>query len=234
MQRKKAWHDAVAVKKNVSSFLIVLLLATIYKTHAAEMEVPGMATPPPEVLKLLQDLDRQYGTDTVALLGWLLDAVTHCGSVLTASVRVNGHEARADGTFLVFQVETGLIFNTRTTDQSARLLVLWEKILAKAFAYMDTLDVPADGVMIDLFYHNKSFAESEDVTEHVDEPGPVEEAKFYFRGDPLRAFLDEKLSPQELFTHTQVLVNDAPVTLTLSDGAKKTDTSHKGQGTGPS
>jgi len=177
------------------------------------------------LFKLLQDLDRQYGPDTVTLVSWLLDAATHSGSVLTASVQVNGNETREDAKFLVFQVDTGIIFNTRTEDQNGRLTVLWEKILAKAFVHLDTLRVPADGVMVNLLYHYKSFPETDDLSEHVDEPGPIEEAKFYFRTDPLRAFLSKELSPQILLSRSQVLINDTPIIFTLPDGAVHTNSS---------
>ena len=222
VQSGTAWHDAVFVRTRLYYCCIALLIILNWAQQApAAEDVPGVGSLPPEVLKLLQDLNQQYGPDTVMLVGWLLDAATHSGAVLTASVRVNGNEARQDGTFLVFQVETGLIFNTRVLDQSGRLTMLWDKILVKAFVHLDTLQIPADGVMIDLLYHNKAFAETDDLSEHVDEPGPLEEAKFYFRGDPLRAFLSKELSPQALLARTQVFVNDAAV----PDGAIRTETS---------
>ncbi|MBI3301220.1 MAG: hypothetical protein HYZ72_03965, partial [Deltaproteobacteria bacterium] len=211
----------------------LLMLLITQEARPAE-DVPwGSGSPSPELFKLLQDLNRQYGADTVTLVSWLLDATTRSGSVLTASVRVNGNETREEATFLVFQVETGLIFNTRTLDQTGRLAVLWDKILSKAFVHLDTLRVPADGVMVDLLYHSKSFAETDDLSEHVDEPGPIEEAKFYFRADPLRAFLSKALSPQALLTRTSVLVNGTPVNFILPDGAIKTNASD-GSGRSPS
>jgi len=179
---------------------------------------------------LLQDLNHQYGPDAVTLVTWLLDAAARSGSVLTASVQVNGNETREDAKFLVFQVDTGIIFNTRTVDQNGRLAVLWEKILAKAFTHLETLQVPADGVVVNLLYHYKSFPETDALSEHVDEPGPVEEAKFYFRTDPLQAYLQKELSPQTLLARSQVLINDTPATLTLPAGAVHTDTSDTGRG----
>jgi len=210
------------MKMRVCCCCLIALLSIFNRAPQAPAteDVPGVGSLPPEVLKLLQDLNRQYGPDTVSLVSWLLDAATHGGSVLTASVRVNGNEAREDGTFLVFQVETGLIFNTRVLDQSGRLGVLWDKILVKAFAHLDTLQIPTDGVLIALLYHHKAFAETDDLSAHVDEPGSVEEAKFYFRGDPLRAFLSKELSSPALLARTQVFINDTPVPY----GAIRTET----------
>ena len=53
-------------------------------------------------------------------------------------------------------------------------------------------------------------------------PGPVEEAKFYFPGDPLRAFLDKKLSSPALLARTQVFIDDTPVPY----GAIRTETAN--------
>jgi hypothetical protein len=162
----------------------------------------------------LRELNQKYGPDTISLLSWLNDASIRSGSVLTAAVGVEGKETKEDGTFLVFHVETGLIFNTQKEDQTSRLRTLWEKILAEAFSHLEDMRVPADGVRIDLLSHCKSFAVTEALADHIDEPGPIENVKFYFSGDPLRAYLRKQLSAQALLSRTTVLVNDVPVVFT--------------------
>ena len=180
------------------------------------------STPPPETPHVFQEMKKQYGPDTVALVSWLLEAANHSGAILTTSIKVNGNETRDGITFLVITVDTGLILNERNVDQPSRSLTVWERIVAKAFARMDTLQVPADGVMVDfLCHHCKSFPETDNLADHVDEPGLIEEAKFYVIGDHLRAFMDEKISSQELLGHTQVLVGDQPIVLISSKDAQK-------------
>jgi len=218
------------MRKMVCYWLGLLLLVLAQEARPEENLPWGGGAPPAELFKLLQDLNQQYGPDTVTLVSWLLDAAARSGSVLTASVQVNGNETREDAKFLVFQVDTGIIFNTRTVDQNGRLTALWDKILAKAFTHLETLRVPADGVVVNLLYHYKSFPETDDLSEQVDEPGPIEEAKFYFRTDPLRAYLQKELSPQTLLAHSQVLINDTPTILILPEGAVHTDTSDTSRG----
>src|SRR5215813_3214838 len=219
------------MRKAVCYWLVLLLLLIAREARPEENLPWGGGAPPPELFKLLQELNHQYGPDAVTLVTWLLDAAARSGSVLTASVQVNGNETREDAKFLAFQVDTGIIFNTRTVDQNGRLAVLWDKILAKAFTHLETLQVPADGVVVNLLYHYKSFPETDDLSEHVDEPGPIEEAKFYFRTDPLQAYLQKELSPQTLLARSQVLINDTPATLTLpEEGAVHTDTSDTSRG----
>jgi len=176
-----------------------------------------------ELGKLLRELNQKYGPDTVSLLSWLNDASIRSGAVLTSAVRVDGKETKENITFLVFSVETGIIFNTHKVDQIGRLMTLWEKILADAFSHLDNLRIPTDGVLIDLLSHCKAFAETETLADHVDEPGPVEDVKFYFPGEPLRAYLQKQLSAQALLSRTTVLVNNAPVTFSPTDKTPKTE-----------
>jgi hypothetical protein len=177
----------------------------------------------PELGKLLRELNQKYGPDTVSLLSWLNDASIRSASVLTASVGVEGKETRENSTFLVFHVKTGMIFNTQRENQSSRLRTLWEKILADAFSHLEDMRVPADGVRIDLLSHCKSFAVTDALADHIDEPGPLENVKFYFSGDPLRAYLRKQLSAQALLSRTTVLVNDVPVVFTPVGDAPTTE-----------
>lgn len=189
--------------------LCELLVLVLFSTTARSADnVPWDTNRSPDLGKLLRELDRQYGADTVSLLSWLNDAsLHHKRSVLTATVRIDGKETRDSLSFLVFKVETGVIFNTQTTDQASRLVDLWEHVIVKALSHFDTFTVPTDGIMIDLRSHCKAFAEREDLADQVDEPGPVEEAKFYFPTALLRAYLGKQISGQALLNRVSVLVN---------------------------
>jgi hypothetical protein len=186
-----------------------LFLSPVLVNAQSSQDSPWNPDRSPELGKLLRELHRQYGADTISLLSWLNDAsIHHKHSILTATVRVDGKETRDNLSFLIFKVETGVIFNTRTTDQPQRLTDLWEQVIAKALSHFDTFAVPTDGIMIGLLSHCKAFAEKDDLAAQVDEPGLVEEVKFYFPGEPLRAYLGKKLSAQELLSHAAVLIND--------------------------
>jgi hypothetical protein len=211
--------------RNVCQYGILFILLSIPNVLRAENGNPWDNSRSPQLGQLLRELNQQYGPDTVSLMSWLNDASIHSGSVLTSSTRVNGKETKENTTFLVFQVETGIIFNIRTIDQAGRLIVLWEKILAKAFSHFDTLQVPADGVTVVLLSHCPSFPETDAISEHVDEPGPLEEVKFYFPSEPLRAYLGKQLSAQALLARTQVFIDGAPVSYPLPDGTTTTDAS---------
>ena len=202
-----AWHDAHRMKKVL--YVYGLFVLVLFSTTAhTEDEVPWSTDRSPELGKLLRELNHLYGADTVSLLSWLNDAsIHHKRSVLTATVRVDGKETMDNLSFLVFKVETGVIFNTQTDDQTSRLVNLWEQVLAKAFSHFDTFTAPTDGIMINLLSHCKAFAEKDEMADHIDEPGSVEEVKFYFPGEPLRAYLGKQLSAQTLLSRASILVN---------------------------
>ena len=192
-----------------------MLLSMMLTTHSIAEEPlwkHDEGAQSPELGKLLRELNHKYGPDTVSLISWLNDATIRSGSVLTATVGVVGQETKANTSFLVVQVETGIIFNTQKENQTSRLRTLWERILMDAFNRLEDMRVPTDGIRIDLLSHCKSFAVTDAVADHIDEPGSIETVKFYFSGDPLRAYLRKQLSAQALFTRTEVLVNDVLVT----------------------
>jgi hypothetical protein len=222
-QAGEAWHHIELMKRLflVSTLMLVFTIAGFVRAADEEPSFGAGSTPPPEVLEFLQGMKRQYGPDTVALVSWLLDAANRSGSVLTTSIRVNGNETKDNTTFLVIWVDTGLILNEQTSDQQGRLFTIWERILTKAFERMDTIQVPADGVMVDILYHHKSFPKTDSLADHVDEPGPIEEAKFYVTSDHLRAFMKKEMSSQELLSRTQVFVRDQPIILISAKDAQK-------------
>ena len=204
--------------------LMPLLMITLTTSGFAEEPTwKHEGTQSPELGKLLRELNQKYGPDTVSLISWLNDATIRSGSVLTATVGVKGQETRANITYLIVQVETGIIFNTQKDDQTSRLRTLWEEILADAFSHLENMRVPTDGVRIDLLSHCKSFAITDDLTEHMDEPGQTETVKFYFSGDSLRSYLYKQLPAQALLSGTPILVNEVPASFSPVETTPKTE-----------
>lgn len=178
---------------------------------------------PPGLAELLHELHQKYGPDTIALLGRLLDTARRSGGLLTASVEVVGIETRQEQTFLTFRVQTGLIYNSQVLNQTDQLVDLWTKIVAQSFLAFETLEFPADGVMLALHYHSRPYANLEQlnaVLDDLDQAGEAGEVKFYFPADPLHAFLNKELSAQELLAHATILADGAPVSLQLPPAPK--------------
>lgn len=208
---------------------ILVLFSFVWPVPStADEDQPWGSSPPQELLNLLQEIHERYGTDAVTLVSWLLDATVRSGSILTASIKVNGLEDHASQRFLAFQVQTGIIFNTLALDQAGRLNALWERILAPTFTHLDTLTVPADGVAINLLYNHKPYQNAEELRRTLDDTGTPEEAKFYFPTEALRAYLNRTLSAQGLINRSTVTVNRMPVRLLLfttsTDGRRNSTT----------
>lgn len=200
-----------------SLFFACLLVVGFASLAAHAQDTPWNRTLPPGLTELLQDIHKKYGPDAVALLGRLLDTATRSGGILTSSVEVKGTETQgqADETFLVFHVETGIIFHSKRSSQPDRLLSLWKKIIAQSFASFHQLQFPTDGVLISLRYHHKLYANEDELYDAIDEPGTEGQAKFYFLGTSLQAFLKDELSPQELLTQATILADGSPINLQL-------------------
>jgi hypothetical protein len=195
----------------------------------ADEDQPLAGSPPEELLGLLQQIHEQYGADAVTLVSWLLDATVRSGSILTASIKVNGLEDHLNQRFLVFRLETGIIFNSLALDQTGRLNALWEEIAAPALSHLDVLTIPTDGVMINFLCNYKPYQDREELARTLDDVGTLEEAKFYLLAEELQAYLSKTLGAQELIDRSTVTVNGAPVRLLLST----TSTNRQGNGNTP-
>ena len=205
------------VLQYVSASLLVWSLCVPGSAFSAD-PAPWNKSLPPGLAELLHELHQKYGPDTIALLGRLLDTSRRSGSLLTASVEVTGIETQQEQTFLTFQVQTGLIYNSLVLSQTDRLVDLWTKIVAQSFMAFQTLEFPADGVLLALHYHSRPYGSLEDLNQDLDDPsqvGEAGEAKFYFSEKSLQAFLNEELSAQELLTRTTILADGRPTALQL-------------------
>ncbi len=178
-------------------------------------EEPPEASSAEEILGLLGEIYQQYGADAVTLLGWLLDATVRSGSLLTASIKVEGMERHQKHAFLAFRVETGLIFNTLALDRNGRLNALWQKILVPTFAQLDTLAIPADGVLIHFLYHHRPYQNAEELRRSLDHVGTPEEARFYFLRRDLESYFKKSLSAQDLIQQSLITVNGLPAKFLL-------------------
>ena len=202
-------------------FFVHLVVAGLAVQNTFGQEPPWNRSLPPGLSELLQDIHKKYGPDAVALLGRLLDTATRSGGILTSSVEVQGTETQGQSqdqteqTFLVFHVETGLVFHSNESTQPDRLLTLWKKIIAQSFASFHQLKFPTDGVLISLRYHHKVYANQDELYDAIDEPGTEVQAKFYFLGTSLAAFLKEEISAQELLTQAKILADSSPIDLQL-------------------
>ena len=202
------------------TFTLAALLAALAARPAwADSAPPSLPPAVQETLEVLREVHEDYGPDAVTLLTWLLDATVKHGSILTASIKVQGLERYGDKAYLSFRVETGFILNSRAMDGSARLGTLWQRIVAPALTRLDKLDIPADGVVIDLLYNHKPYDGEDELRKTLDDPGRPEQAKFYLAAALLRAYLTGALTTQALLDRSTVTLDGRPVAPSLPPGS---------------
>jgi hypothetical protein len=132
----------------------------------------GTAQVTQDVLALLAETRNTYGPDALALQVRLLHAVVHAESIRSAGVRVTGVEPHGTHRYLQYFVETGIVFETRRTDRRERVRHLWEGIVLPVVGALETCDVPADGIALELEYTHRSYRNREELEETVEvEPG---------------------------------------------------------------
>ena len=155
---------------------------------------------PPEIAALLRKTTDAYGADAAALQVEFLHQVVHAGSVLPAGVRVRGLERHGTYHYLLFFVETGIVFNSGQSDPAGRRRQLWADVVAPVLGRWPSYDVPADGIAVELHYTHRSYVSSEQLADTVlTDPGvPEATAVFLLRNDIL-AFRAQRFDADDLF-----------------------------------
>ena len=97
---------------------------------------------PQDVSRLLRKVRKRHGEDAVVIQTHLLLNAMQKGSVLATGVRVDRVEEALGKRYLLFVVETGMIFDDSTRDREARAQVLWASVMEP------TLERLKDGLQV--------------------------------------------------------------------------------------
>jgi hypothetical protein len=176
----------------------------------------GDASIPPEILALLNETRDTHGPDAVVLQMQLLHHAIHADSILAAGVQVTGIEKKEMHKYLVFAVETGIVFNTHRVDRRGRVSHLWSRVLIPALRRLGTYDVPGDGIATEFAYFHRSYDSTAELQDTVrDEPGRIERTTFYVRHPDILAFRRGELDTAGLYSRSHTRVDDVPFKETL-------------------
>jgi len=163
---------------------------------------------PTEVSRALRKIRHHYGDDAIVIETQLLINAMRNGSIRATSVGVDGIRPHEDKRYLVFVVETGLIFDTATRDETTRIHMLWETIMAPTLEHLaQGLRVPADGIKVALHYHHRPYKTREELRLNLDEPGTPEETDFYVLGPDIDEILMQRETTHSLITRAHVTVD---------------------------
>jgi hypothetical protein len=227
-----------------TSVLTVLAFVGILGAAAHAEDPPFRATPGPddtieaattrkEVLQTLQDVQREYGADAVMMEGHLIGQAIRGGSIVEAEVSVPGIEGRDGKRFLVFKLETGIIYNDRDVMPATRPARVWSDVVETTLRKFHTLTLPVDGIALQCSYAHKPYLDEADLRAHLSEGrGDLEAAAFYLPLPDVTELMSNHITGQQLVDRSIVLINGTPTHIVLeaptptpaSDAGRKEDT----------
>jgi len=176
------------------------------------MESLGSSAPT-ELSRALAKVRRHYGDDAIVIESQLLVNAMRSGSVRTTAVSVDGVRPHDDKKYLLFVVDTGIVFDSATRDETTRIHMLWEAIMAPTLEHLRALRVPADGIAVAMRYHHRPYRRLEEVRADLDRPGTAEETAFYLLGPDVDALVREGETPHTLLRRARVTVDGATRTV---------------------
>jgi hypothetical protein len=165
----------------------------------------------PDILRALEDVGRRYGADAVSIEGFLMGHAIENGSVLETSVRVVGIEERADKTYLVFALDTGIVYNDRELNAAGRLGRTWSRIVERTLRRFRRVDVPADGIGFLITYAHKPYRDEAELRAHLSESaGEAEHASFYLLRADVADLTSNRITGQDLADKAAVFIDGSP------------------------
>jgi hypothetical protein len=170
-----------------------------------------------EILSALKDVQRQYGKDAVMMEGQLLGQAIRSGSIVDAVISIPGIEERDGRRYLVFKLDTGIIYNDREITTAARPIRLWTDVVEPSLRKFQALNLPADGVGLIVAYAHKGYADEADLRAHLHESsGEPESVTFYVLSSDVAELTANRITAQQAVDRATVLVNGSPRHLVLA------------------
>jgi hypothetical protein len=201
------------------------IAAAVVVTAAAHMGHAQQWKPAPdaeqsgirkEILSSLQDVQRQYGRDAVMMEGQLLGQAIRSGSIVDAVISIPGIEERDGRRYLVFKLDTGIIYNDRELTTAARPIRLWMDVVEPSLRQFQTLNLPADGVGLIVAYTHKEYVDEADLRAHLHESsGEPESVTFYVLSSDVAELTANRSTAQQVIDRATVLFNGVPTHLVV-------------------
>jgi hypothetical protein len=229
LQMNSVQRSAISFRRSCGSLVLLLAVGVALLLPACRTQAQGVepnATPSEdlqeadsarkEILSSLQDLQRRYGRDAVMMEGHLLGHAVRGGSIMDAAISLPGVEERGGKRFLVFKLDTGIIYNDREVGAASRPARVWNDIVEVSLRKFRALGFQADGVAFLLGYAHKEYADEAELRAHLhDSPGTPEAAAFYLLISDVTELVNSRITSQQLLDRATVLIDGTPTRLVL-------------------
>jgi hypothetical protein len=208
------------VRSTIVIFAVVAVAALLAAPTGVAAQTPVPATQledlpsakPQDVTRLLRKIRKRHGEDAVVIQTHLLLNAMQKGSVLATGVRVDRVEEVFGKRYLLFVVETGMIFDDATRDRQARAQVLWASVMEPTLERLkDGLQVGADGMMVQMEYHHRPYRSVAELRASIDRVGDPEVARFYVLASDLDAVVRGELTLRNLLERAQTTIDGTAV-----------------------
>ena len=204
------------------AIMAALAVAPLAQARSASGQTPAPVTElddlpsakPQDVGRLLRKIRQRHGEDAVVIQTHLLLNAMQKGSVLATGVRVDRVEETLGKRYLLFVVETGMIFDDATRDRQQRAQVLWASVMEPTLERLkDGLQVAADGMMVQMEYHHRPYRSVADLRASLDQPGVPEVARFHVLTADLDAVVRGELTLRDLVTRAHTTIDGTEVAI---------------------
>lgn len=169
---------------------------------------------PQDVSRLLRKIRKRHGEDAVVIQTHLLLNAMQKGSVLATGVRVDRIEEAFEKRYLLFVVETGMIFDDSTRDRQQRAQVLWASVMEPTLERLkDGLQVNADGMMVQMEYHHRPYRSVSDLRGSIEQAGTPEVARFHVLAKDVDEVIRGTITLRNLVARAHTTIDGAEVAI---------------------
>lgn len=195
-----------------------ILAVTVLAARAVVAAEDPLAGLPPvgeearqALIALFKENRRKYGEDAAVMQGLLLVHANRSGAVLATESAIVGFEERDHRRYVLFRVDSGTIFDDRSTSPEQRLEAVWHSILERTLLRYPSFRVPGDGIAVEILYSHRPFDIPADLYRPIDDRGVLERAKFYLSAADVSEFVAGRLGGREMLARSAILLDDRPV-----------------------
>lgn len=209
--------------RRVTSRALAIVLAVLSCAAPLASKAADSANPEAgytaQTRKALAPLVQKYGPDAVNLQGNLLRHSIDNGSLLEASAGISEPLRYEEASYLVFAVETGMVFKDSEVPALARPARIWTDVVAPSLRKCKRLELPTEGVEILISYRHTDFADRTDLAQRVRAGTAIgEAATFRLKAADIVELAQDRISEHELWLRASVEVDGTRVDLRLPSG----------------
>jgi hypothetical protein len=201
--------------KRASAGLLVLVLLSA-SADGADTEADN-PTSHPTIGAALEEMGAKYGSGATALQGYLLNHAIQGGSVLDITVSIAGIELRRERRYLVYKVDTGIVYRTDEVSPARQLARIWSDVVEPSARKAAQMNLPSDGIALLVTYRRGSYSDRADLQRQLQARHiTAAEAGFYVLNRDAIDLLAAQITSQELAARAEVQVDGQPARVDLS------------------